>query len=67
MRPIVTFCLLAFPLAAAAAGDALTIYSSAQPGAIRPEQYRGGGAVPGYASSRSSRGATPFAFPTSRR
>ncbi len=57
MRPIVTFCLLAFPLAAAAAGDALTIYSSAQPGAIRPEQYRdgGGGAVPGYAVVRHLR------------
>jgi hypothetical protein len=57
MRPIVTLCLLAFPLAAAAAGDALTIYSSAQPGAIRPEQYRdgGGGAVPGYAVVRHLR------------
>jgi len=57
MRPIVTFCLLAFPLAAAAAGDALTIYSSAQPGAIRPEQYvnGGGGAVPGYAVVRHLR------------
>ncbi|MGH8736775.1 MAG: DUF4139 domain-containing protein [Burkholderiales bacterium] len=57
MRPYVTFCLLVFPLAAAAAGDALTIYSSAQPGAIRPEQYRdgGGGAVPGYAVVRHLR------------
>ena len=57
MRSIVTLCLLAFPLAAAAAGDALTIYSSAQPGAIRPEQYRdgGGGAVPGYAVVRHLR------------
>jgi len=57
MRPILTLCLLAFPLAAAAAGDALTIYSSAQPGAIRPEQYRdgGGGAVPGYAVVRHLR------------
>jgi hypothetical protein len=57
MRPSVTLCLLAFPLAAAAAGDALTIYSSAQPGAIRPEQYRdgGGGAVPGYAVVRHLR------------
>jgi len=55
MRPIVTFCLLAFPLAAAAAGDALTIYSSARPGAIRPEQYRNGGAVPGYAVVRHLR------------
>jgi hypothetical protein len=57
MRPIVTLCLLAFPLAASAAGDALTIYSSAQPGAIRPEQYRdgGGGIVPGYAVVRHLR------------
>ena len=55
MRPIVTLCLLAFPLAASAAGDALTIYSSAQPGAIRPEQYRNGGSVPGYAVVRHLR------------
>jgi hypothetical protein len=55
MRPIVTLCLLAFPLAASAAGDALTIYSSAQPGAIRPEQYRNGGNVPGYAVVRHLR------------
>ena len=55
MRPIVTLCLLAFPLAAAAAGDALTIYSSAQPGAIRPEQYRNGAGVPGYAVVRHLR------------
>ena len=55
MRPIVTLCLLAFPLAASAAGDALTIYSSAQPGAIRPEQYRNGGRVPGYAVVRHLR------------
>jgi len=54
-RPIVTFCLLAIPLAASAAGDALTIYSSAQPGAIRPEQYRSGGQVPGYAVVRHLR------------
>ena len=57
MRPILPLCLLALPLAAAAAGDALTIYSSAQPGAIRPEQYRDadGGAVPGYAVVRHLR------------
>lgn len=55
MRSIVTLCLLAFPLAASAAGDALTIYSSAQPGAIRPEQYRNGAAVPGYAVVRHLR------------
>ncbi|HKI65515.1 MAG TPA: DUF4139 domain-containing protein [Burkholderiales bacterium] len=55
MRPILSACLLAFPLAAAAASDALTIYSSAQPGAIRPEQYRNGGNVPGYAVVRHLR------------
>ena len=55
MRPYVILCLLVLPLAASAAGDALTIYSSAQPGAIRPEQYRNGGAVPGYAVVRHLR------------
>jgi len=39
------------------AGDALTIYSSAQPGAVQPEQYRPGqgAAVPGYAMVRHER------------
>jgi hypothetical protein len=49
---------LALAPLAAAAGDALTIYSSAQPGAIRPEQYRdgvSGQAVPGYAVVRHLR------------
>ena len=39
-------------------GNALTIYSSARPGAISPELYRGGGngqAVPGYAVVRQQR------------
>ncbi|MBI1989048.1 MAG: DUF4139 domain-containing protein, partial [Betaproteobacteria bacterium] len=41
-----------------AAGNALTIYSTAQPGAISPELYRNGGrgqAVPGYAVVRHER------------
>ncbi len=39
-------------------GDALTIYSTARPGAIAPELYRGGGrgqAIPGYAVIRQQR------------
>ena len=39
-------------------GDALTIYSTAQPGAISPEVYRNGGrgqAIPGYAVVRQQR------------
>jgi hypothetical protein len=41
----------------ASAADALTIYSSAQPGTINPEQYRpgSGAAVPGYAMVRHER------------
>jgi hypothetical protein len=41
-----------------AQGNALTIYSSASPGAIQPEQYRSGlghGHVPGYAVVRHER------------
>ena len=41
-----------------AAGNALTIYSTAQPGAISPEAYRNGGrgqAIPGYAVVRHER------------
>jgi hypothetical protein len=44
--------------AAQAAGDALTIYSSARPGALSPETYRHGGrgqTVPGYAVVRHER------------
>jgi len=40
------------------AGNALTIYSSAQPGVISPELYRNGGrgqAIPGYAVVRHER------------
>ena len=39
-------------------GNALTIYSTAQPGAIAPELYRNGGrgqAIPGYAVVRQQR------------
>lgn len=50
------------PLAAAAqtneGGNALTIYSTARPGAVSPDLYRGGGsgqAVPGYAVVRHQR------------
>ena len=42
-------------------GDALTIYSTAQPGAIAPELYRNGGrgqAIPGYAVVRQQRDIT---------
>ena len=41
----------------AIAADALTIYSSAQPGAVSPEQYRSGSGtpVPGYAVVRHER------------
>ncbi len=43
---------------AADSGNALTIYSSAQPGAMSPEMYRNGGrgqAIPGYAVVRQQR------------
>jgi hypothetical protein len=46
------------PAAAQAAGDALTIYSNARPGAVSPELYRHGGrgqSVPGYAVVRHER------------
>jgi hypothetical protein len=46
------------PVAAPASGTALTIYSTAQPGAIPPEVYRNGnrgGAVPGYGVVRTER------------
>lgn len=45
-------------VAAQPAGDALTIYSTARPGAISPDFYRGGGSgqgVPGYAVVRHQR------------
>jgi hypothetical protein len=57
-QPALGAILMALAPLAAAAGDALTIYSSAQPGAIRPEQYRdgvSGQAAPGYAVVRHLR------------
>jgi hypothetical protein len=52
-------CLSLSPAAPTlAAGDALTIYSSARPGAIAPDVYRHGGrgqALPGYAMVRHER------------
>ena len=62
--PLLSTALLAALLPAAvaaqndAAGNALTIYSSARPGALSPELYRGDGnaqAVPGYAVVRQQR------------
>ncbi len=52
---------LGYGTSAGASGDALTIYSSAQPGALSPELYRHGGragAVPGYAVVRHGRQLT---------
>ena len=49
---------LVYGTAAGAGGDALTIYSSAKPGALSPGLYRNGGrpeAVPGYAVVRHER------------
>ena len=51
---LLTVSSLAVP---AIAGDALTVYSSARPGAVSPEQYRPGSGVPvpGYAVVRHER------------
>ena len=63
-RSLAAFCLSAFVLAEThvlaeeSAGTALTIYSTAQGGAIGPEVYRDGGTgqnVPGYALVRQER------------
>src|SRR5258706_7224000 len=57
-RPIaaaLSTCLLLSGLPAARAADSLTIYSSAVPGAISPQQLRPGAAVPGYAMVRHER------------
>lgn len=48
----------AFPALANDNGQAITIYSSARPGALPPELYRGGGGapgIPGYAMVRQQR------------
>jgi hypothetical protein len=60
LLPALTLALLALPAAAAEPlANSLTIYSSAQPGAVPPEMYRYGGqqgyAVPGYAVVRHER------------
>jgi len=59
LTALVAALLAAMPaVAAQPAGDALTIYSTARPGAISPEFYRGGGngqGVPGYAVVRHQR------------
>jgi hypothetical protein len=57
LRPLVLAVLAALP-AAGMAATSLTIYSSAQPGAIDPRTFRNGGegqAVPGYALVREER------------
>ena len=57
LRPLVLAILSALP-AAGLAATSLTIYSSAQPGAIDPRAFRNGGegqAVPGYALVREER------------
>lgn len=54
-------CLCLAPAPAAHGGDALTIYSSARPGAVPPELYRNGGRgqpIPGYAVVRHERELT---------
>ncbi len=57
LRPLVLAMLAALP-AAGLAATSLTIYSSAQPGAIDPRAFRNGGegqAIPGYALVREER------------
>ena len=57
LRPLVLALAAAFP-AAAFAGPAVTIYSSASPGAIDPQVLKNGGegwVVPGYALVREER------------
>lgn len=56
-RPVATAFLCAATLPAAA-GTAVTIYSSAQPGTLSPQMFRSGGesmTVPGYALVREDR------------
>jgi hypothetical protein len=57
LRPLAAALLAALP-AAALAGSAVTIYSSAAPGAIDPQAFKNGGdgsLVPGYALVREER------------
>ena len=56
-RPLAAALLAAFALPAAA-GTAVTVYSSAQPGTLSPQTFRSGGeglAIPGYALVREDR------------
>ena len=65
LRPLALAIAAALP-AAGLAATSLTIYSSAQPGAIDPRTFRNGGegqAVPGYALVREER---EFAFKAGR-
>lgn len=62
IRPLLALILAAFAGAAIAqtetGGQAITIYSTARPGALPPELYRGGGTgatIPGYAVVRQQR------------
>lgn len=57
LRPLLSATLAALALPAAA-GTAVTIYSSAQPGTLSPQAFRSGGegmTVPGYALVREDR------------
>ncbi len=67
LRPLASAIALALAVPLGAwAQDALTIYSSAQPGALDPQAFRNGGegaAVPGYAVVREER---PFALKSGR-
>jgi len=61
LSAIATALSLVYGTAAGAGADALTIYSSARPGAVSPGQYLHGGrpqAVPGYAVVRHERQLT---------
>jgi hypothetical protein len=65
LRPLAIALAAALPIAAAA-GSAITIYSSAAPGAIDPQVFKNGGEgtlVPGYALVREER---EFALKTGR-
>ncbi len=62
IRPLLALILAAFAATATAqsegSGQAVTIYSTARPGALPPDLYRGGGngtAIPGYAIVRQQR------------
>src|SRR5207244_4842840 len=57
IRPLVAAIIVALP-AASQAETALTVYSSARPGTLSPQNFRSGGegqSVPGYALVRDDR------------